>query len=57
MLKYDADAIHDGDCTQKPYACDRCIIDEQREDAALLINKEAFYKYLSDEELCVVSGT
>jgi len=55
MLKYDGNP-HGGDCTQMPYACDQCIIDEQREDAALLINKEAFYKYLIDEELCVVSG-
>lgn len=47
---------HDGDCTQQCYSCCQCIIDEQREKAELIINKEAFYKYLIDEELCVVSG-
>lgn len=51
MLKYDANAIHDGDCTQKPYACDRCIIDEQREKAISIINKEVFQQYLIDEGL------
>lgn len=55
MLKYDGNP-HGGDCTNMPYACDQCIIDEQREDAESIINKEAFYKYLIDEELCVVSG-
>ena len=51
MLKYDATAMHDGDCTQMAYSCDRCIIDEQREAAALLINKQAFEQYVIDEGL------
>lgn len=55
MLENDG-SPHDGDCTQKCYSCHQCTIDEQRENAESIINKEAFYKYLSDEELCVVSG-
>jgi len=51
ILKYD-NTPHDGDCTQKCFACDQCIIDSYREKAIPLINKQAFDQYLVDEELC-----
>lgn len=48
ITKYDR-SKHDGDCTHKPYACDQCIIDSYREDAKAIINKEAFFSYITEE--------
>lgn len=56
-MKQNDGSEHFGDCTNHAIACNQCIINRQRANAALLINKEVFYKYLIDEELCVESGT
>ena len=53
--KYDGEE-HSGDCTQQPWTCSQCLIDDFRERALTIINSEAFNQYLIDEELCVASG-
>ena len=43
---------HEGDCTQQPFSCNQCLIDNYRDRALTMINKQAFDQYLIDEELC-----
>ncbi len=50
--KYDGEE-HSGDCTQQPWSCSQCIIDDYRERALSIINTTAFNQYLIDEELCL----
>jgi hypothetical protein len=55
-MKENDGSKHFGDCTNHAIACHQCIIDEQRDIAATMINKAVFDQYLIDEELCVESG-
>jgi hypothetical protein len=44
------DSKHDGDCTQQPYSCWKCFVEEYIERAQSIINVDALNDYLKELE-------
>ena len=50
IAKYD-NTKHAGDCTQQPFMCLQCLIDDFRDRAKSIIDKTGFDVYMDKEEI------